>query len=577
MSYLPVKRLAGSPNVSTERVTHPPALPSNYQGEWININQYYYQLNRPLGKGTFATVYRGLRPRSNGQWEDIAVKCIAIGDAGTSKGTTRLNRIWDEIRFMRKLIHPNILRLYDIHLAMEEEAMYLFLECCDGGSLWPYTHRDWLTPSQLCSVCRQIRDGLHYLYQQSILHRDLKPQNLLLLHGPQDLIVKISDFGLSTLVEGELFTTVCGSPLYMAPEIIDGQPYTNKSDLWSLGLILYQLVYHRHPYLSETREELARKIKLQINYQTTQRLNTSGSALLRQLLVYDPALRLSWDGFLNHAWFRQASPLKPAPLQQRLIPRTALETVPNAAKLATPMVTSSPDSPDDSRGRGNVQLSFLLVERQPPAPAVSPASGYSHTPKATDAEEVFTLSIRSGPGPGKNSVDVPSGGLSPSSSSNDSSSDAYFSAHDHSSRVEPQTNRGPYPPLPSPPLEALDREEPPCEPLPPLPSETPMGKSLRTLVVEDYRPTPLGESLSYSARGPSIGNAMIGRGLGASPEEIAASAPIPIRGKNYLLAHGLDLNSSMRNISGQSHSAQASASSWLGKAGKGLKSWLHGK
>lgn len=287
----------------------------------IVVDKYLYWPHQLVGQGSFATVYRGKR-RSDGL--PVAVKKIKINEM-----SNRMNKLWSEIKIMKQLSHPNILKLYDVHLDLESEVIYLFLEWCDEGDLSQLikllknplavgSHKTEqfgsaktemlkkfsskkLTETEIRNYMEQIRCGLEYLHQQHILHRDLKPQNILLHQGT----VKICDFGLSILADqNSLISTMCGSPLYMAPEVIKHEEYTIKADLWSCGVILYEMFYGVHPYPVLNYHELTVIVEKPINYPLETVISENGLKLLKSLLEIDHQKRIEWVDFFNHLWFK---------------------------------------------------------------------------------------------------------------------------------------------------------------------------------------------------------------------------------------------------------------------------------
>jgi len=288
---------------------------------WMNdltgviVDKYIYWPHQMVGQGSFATVYRGKR-RSDSL--AMAVKKIKINEM-----SNRMNKLWSEIKIMKQLSHPNILKLYDVHLDLESEVIYLFLEWCEAGDLsqlikmlkQPATHSrkanyqaisqanssTKLTETEIRNYVEQIRCGLEYLHQQHILHRDLKPQNILIHQGT----IKICDFGLSILADqNSLISTMCGSPMYMAPEVIKHEEYTIKADLWSCGVILYEMFYGVHPYPVQNYHELTVTVEKPINYPLATVVSESGMKLMKSLLEIDYHCRIEWVDFFNHPWFK---------------------------------------------------------------------------------------------------------------------------------------------------------------------------------------------------------------------------------------------------------------------------------
>jgi serine/threonine protein kinase len=256
----------------------------------IIVDKYSYDPRNLVGQGSFASVYKGTRILDN---VDVAIKKIKINEMNN-----RMSKLWSEIKLMKNIDHPNILKLYDVHLDMESEVMYLFLEWCEDGELNAIKQR--LTEQEIRCYLKQIKNGLEYLYYQQIMHRDLKPQNILLHKG----VAKICDFGLSILADkNTMITTMCGSPLYMAPEVLSHENYTTKSDLWSFGVIMYELLYGKHPYKSDNYHQLTINIRKSIHYPLEVVISDSCMNLLIDLLTHDPKKRIGWVDFLKHSWF----------------------------------------------------------------------------------------------------------------------------------------------------------------------------------------------------------------------------------------------------------------------------------
>ena len=243
----------------------------------LNDNYYYY--NTPLGYGSFSIVFKGYNYTNN--------KVVAIKKITKIIDKKHFN---NEINLMKSISHNNILKLYDVAYKTKKE-IYFILEFCDGGDLSDYIDTE-LTQFD-SKYFYEILDSLEYLYKKGILHRDIKPQNILINENS----IKISDFGFAkTFEKNEIITTFCGSPLYMAPEIILNHEYNCYSDIWSLGVVLYQLITKKHPYDCTSREELWSKIKTrEIDIDFTLIKSDNKKNLIKSLLKFDYTKRISWE------------------------------------------------------------------------------------------------------------------------------------------------------------------------------------------------------------------------------------------------------------------------------------------
>ncbi|CAB4300774.1 unnamed protein product [Prunus armeniaca] len=201
-----------------------------------------YILGPKVGSGSFAVVWRS-RHRQLGI--EVAVKEIDKKQLSPKVSDSLLK----EISILSTINHPNIIRLFEA--IQTQDKIYLVLEYCDGGDLAAYIHRHGKVSENVAKhFMRQLAAGLQVLQEKHLIHRDLKPQNLLLSTTIEETpLLKIGDFGFArSLTPQDLADTLCGSPLYMAPEIIQNQKYDAKADLWSVGAILFQLVTGKPPF-----------------------------------------------------------------------------------------------------------------------------------------------------------------------------------------------------------------------------------------------------------------------------------------------------------------------------------------
>ncbi|KAF7062368.1 hypothetical protein CFC21_068976 [Triticum aestivum] len=266
-----------------------------------------YELGEMVGKGTFAEVFRAVHAPTGAR--------VAVKEIDRRRVDDHVRRgILQEMSILGSLSHPNILRL--INTIETGEKLFLVLEYCDGGDLEAYrqTHggpRNRLPEATARDFARQLAEGLKVLRGQRIVHRDLKPQNLLLSADGDAITLKIGDFGFArSLMHENLAATFCGSPYYMAPEIWRGDKYDAKADLWSVGVILFQLVTGELPFLGENRVELCEKVLsssgLSFPPDIEADLHPEFIDLCRRLICLDPAERMPFEEFFNHNFLATA-------------------------------------------------------------------------------------------------------------------------------------------------------------------------------------------------------------------------------------------------------------------------------
>jgi len=214
----------------------------------------------------------------------------------------------DEIMVLNELQHPHIIRLYDVY--EEKDFWYLVTEKMSGGELFDrIVAKSYYNEKEARDVCKILFQAIGHCHNNSVAHRDLKPENLLLRSEVNDSEIKIADFGFAKKVlTPNSLTTQCGTPGYVAPEILEGIAYDTKSDMWSLGVIIYILLGGYPPFIEQNQRELFRKIR-KGNYEFHEEYWGSVSAdakdLISCLLTVQPAKRLSADQALKHKWMTQ--------------------------------------------------------------------------------------------------------------------------------------------------------------------------------------------------------------------------------------------------------------------------------
>ncbi len=210
---------------------------------------------------------------------------------------------------MKKLHHGNVVRLYDV--LTSKTKIFLVLELITGGELFERIATGGKFSERIArQYIQQLTEGMAYIHDQGVAHRDLKPENLL-LNAEGDL--KISDFGLSAILDHDrLLTTTCGTPNYIAPEILTQQPYNGRTaDVWSIGVIMYVLMAGYMPFEDPSHSTLMRNIR-DAKYQCPSWFSSDARDLLDRMLTPDPAHRINIADIQSHPWVMvQDSPSLP--------------------------------------------------------------------------------------------------------------------------------------------------------------------------------------------------------------------------------------------------------------------------
>ncbi|OHT00232.1 CBL-interacting serine/threonine-protein kinase 9-like protein [Tritrichomonas foetus] len=214
-----------------------------------------YDIYYKIGQGSTAKVYLASNKQSG---ETVALKVIRLPEDEFAK-QEKLAQIRNEVNIMSVLEHPGIVSIKDFFI--ENNKIYVAMEFVGNGSLELYIHNRPMDIKTALKYFSQIADAVFYLHTEAkIVHRDLKAENILLTDCHQ---AKLSDFGLSRYLPQDhevLMKTRCGSPCYVAPEVITSQGYSEKSDIWSLGILLFYMVTGHYPFIDENIQRLFHKI-----------------------------------------------------------------------------------------------------------------------------------------------------------------------------------------------------------------------------------------------------------------------------------------------------------------------------
>ncbi|KAJ7522008.1 hypothetical protein O6H91_19G078500 [Diphasiastrum complanatum] len=314
-----------------------------HQGNHQKVIGDYLTLQE-IGRGSFAVVWKAVHRVER---HEVAIKEIA-----TERLNTKLQEnLLSEIAILRKTDHPNIIRLHDI--VEEPNRLYLVLEYCAGGDLATYIQQRGKVSEEVAKhFMRQLGSGLQALRANNLIHRDLKPQNLLLSTNNESAVLKIADFGFARSLQPQgMAETLCGSPLYMAPEILQSQKYDAKADLWSVGTILFQLLTGRYPFFGNSPAQLLQNItkgEVQFPKSISADLHPDCIDLCRKLLRQNPVERLSFEEFFNHS-FLALLRSRDEDVEVHLIPSAASESNENSQEESLPFLI------DDER-QGTVEI-----------------------------------------------------------------------------------------------------------------------------------------------------------------------------------------------------------------------------
>ncbi|NWS30685.1 DAPK2 kinase, partial [Polioptila caerulea] len=267
-----------------------------------------YELLEKLGSGHFGVV-RLCRERSTSSF--YAAKFVKMRQCWGSRLGLERAQVEREVAILRQLDHPNIMHLHDLFASRAE--VVLILELISGGELFDFiAEKEMLSEEEAIQFLGQILCGVEYLHARLIAHFDLKPENIMLQEKdvPKPRI-KIIDFGLAQQLEnGITFKSLCGTPQYIAPEVINYEPLSPATDMWSIGVITYILLSGLSPFQGETDAETLSNVVAGA-YEFEERCFSQASEMakdfIRQLLVKEPEHRMTAAECLVHPWIKPLS------------------------------------------------------------------------------------------------------------------------------------------------------------------------------------------------------------------------------------------------------------------------------
>lgn len=260
---------------------------------------YVIYLDEKIGRGAFSKVYKG-------KYKDTIVAAKVINIKKMDKRIiNQLNRELKIIDILTEYPHPNILKYYKVEKL--PDYIIILMEICEGGDLKDILEKG-LTENRSKDLMKQLVRAYLHLLKFSIVHRDIKPTNILI---STDGVLKLIDFGLSKVLAMDLTKTMCGSPLYMAPEILYKQDYDSTADIWSMGVLLYEMTYGFTPFsgskdLKSLKYNILKStIPFPDNNMKTEKVSESCKRLMKSLLSINVKDRIDWSTIGNHEWLEE--------------------------------------------------------------------------------------------------------------------------------------------------------------------------------------------------------------------------------------------------------------------------------
>jgi len=266
--------------------------------------QKMYDIRDTLGTGNFATVKLAIHKATG---ERFACKIIDKKKF-SMQSSNRKDSLKDEVNILQAIKHPNIIAIKEIFES--ERTLYIILELVTGGELFDrIIDMGHFMEEHARRIFQQIVDAIDYIHDRGIAHRDLKPENIL-LKSKNEEIIKVTDFGLSRIIsEGSFMKTMCGTPQYLAPEILTNAQqngYGKEVDMWSLGVILYVLLCGYLPFREENGPIFQQVREGQYDFPEEEWSTISNAVkdLIRNLLIVDPSRRYTSKQTNEHPWMR---------------------------------------------------------------------------------------------------------------------------------------------------------------------------------------------------------------------------------------------------------------------------------
>ena len=281
-------------NVKIRFLPIPPSVSAKLEPE-AKINDF--EVKSVLGEGSFGKVYHVKHKKTGGIY---AIKAIDKRNKNNQEGRPYFRR---EIEIMYKVNHPNIVRLFS-HFE-DDDYCYFVMEYISKGNLFSFKNKQKSKSFEASTVASFIRDvisAVYYLHNMDppIVHRDIKPENVLV---NDDGKIKLTDFGWSNYIDGTVVrSTYCGTPVYLAPEMIKEIGHDESLDIWCIGVLMFELLTGEIPFAGNSMNALSDNIiKTKISWPRD--INLDAKDLIKKILKADPKERISLSDMLKHPFF----------------------------------------------------------------------------------------------------------------------------------------------------------------------------------------------------------------------------------------------------------------------------------
>lgn len=265
----------------------------------------YYKTLEILGRGAFSEVFVALKISTS---QRFAVKCISKKSLNEKDESS----LESEISILKRIKHPNIVGLVDLY--DNRQTLYIVMDLVSGGELFDrIVEKGFYSEADASHVIKQLLTAVGYIHSLGIVHRDLKPENLLYYDQSDDSKIMITDFGLAKYDDNEIQQTACGTPGYVAPEVLRLQPYGKPVDCWALGVITYILLCGYPPFYHEDDQELYQQImegEYEFDSPYWDEISQEGKDFVRSLMTLDPNSRYDCETALENSWISGDTALK---------------------------------------------------------------------------------------------------------------------------------------------------------------------------------------------------------------------------------------------------------------------------